>query len=140
MRYAKYKFDLMLQKSQKTKHSYNNTLRGHSSKDPSVSSDPNYALNDPFEIFNDPSHKNLVILNRFLIRPAYAALKNQLKNSIDSSLNTFQTIYIVVFSIFLTSLVVIYLFVWMPFENGLNQTVKYIKLILSFYIIFLFKF
>jgi hypothetical protein len=66
----------------------------------------------------------LVILNRYLLRPAYKALKTQLKTSIDGSMNTFQTIYIVVFSIFLSSLVVIYLFIWRPFENGLNQTVN----------------
>ncbi len=103
---------------------YNNTLHGSYAE--IDNNDPNYIKNDPFAIFNDPSHLNLVILTRYLLRPAFAALKAQLKLSIDNSLATFQTIYIAVFTIFLSSVVGIYLFVWRPFENGLNQTVFFL--------------
>ncbi len=122
IRYAKYKFDLILHNSHKFKNfTYNNTLYGHSSN--KIYDSDEFVRNDPFQIFNDPSHKNLVILNRYLIRPAYVALKTQLKTSIDGSMNTFQTIYIIVFSLFLSLIFVVYLFVWRPFENSLNQTV-----------------
>jgi len=132
MRYAKFKFDLFQQRASKySNYTFNNTLKG-SALDSSRPNDAVYSSVDPFQIFNDASHKNLVILNRFLLRPAYAALKTQLKTSIDNSLNTFQTIYIVVFSIFLSSMVVIYLFIWRPFENGLNQTVK--KIIINIFL------
>jgi len=124
MRYAKFKFDLLLQKAAKySNYTFNNTLKGLP-LNPAPSNDALYDSIDPFQIFNDASHKNLVILNRYLLRPAYVALKNQLKKSIDDSMNFFQTVYIVVFSIFISSLVVIYLFIWRPFENGLNQTVR----------------
>jgi len=104
-----------------TKMNYNNTLYGYSTWN-DVNTD-DYIRNDPFQIFNDPSHLNLVILNRYLLRPTYIALKNQLKTSINSSMNTFQTIFITVFSLFLTGNLVTYFFVWRPFENSLNQTV-----------------
>ena len=118
MRYAKYKFDLLLRNSASSNFSVdNNTLYGL------LYNDNGYNQNDPFQIFNDPSHMNLVILTRYLLRPAYSALKLQLKTSIDSSMATFQTLYIVIFSIFLTWVFGTYLFIWRPFEDGLNQTV-----------------
>jgi hypothetical protein len=89
-----------------------------------------YLNSDPFKIFNDNSHRNLAILNRFLLRPAYSALKGQMKTSINNSVSMFETIYIVLLSIFFVSIVGLYLLIWRPFENGLNQTVKYIRLII----------
>ena len=125
MRYLKFKYDVFVRNSLLTGKSfvYNNTLFG-SIYDPSQN-DPLYIQNNPFSIFNDASHKNLVILNRFLLRPTFLALKNQLKTSINNSLSTFRTIYIIVFSIFFSSLTIIYLFIWRPFENGLNTTVSF---------------
>ncbi len=121
MRYAKYKFDLMIEASRNTNFTYNNTLIG-SEFDISLS-DNDYISNDPFQIFNDPTHMNLIILTRYLLRPAYAALKNQLKISISGSMSTFETLYIIIFSVFLTGVVVTYLFIWRPFEDSLNQTI-----------------
>jgi len=100
---------------------FNNTLVG--SKIDPTQNNPLYQSTDPFLIFNDPSHKNLVILSRYLLRPAFVALKAQLKSSIDSSLNLFTTIYIILFAVFFAAQIFIYLFIWRPFENGLNQTV-----------------
>jgi hypothetical protein len=123
MRYLKFKFDLFVKNSKTYKNFiYNNTLYG-SELDPSLKTEL-YLQNNPFTIFNDASHKNLVILNRFLLRPTFLALKDQLKTSINNSLTMFQTIYIIVFSIFFSSLTIIYLFIWRPFENGLNTTVS----------------
>ena len=126
MRYTKYKFDLLLRNSASKNFSVdNNTLYGLL-----YNNDNGYNEDDPFQIFNDPAHMNLIILTRYLLRPAYSALKLQLKTSIDSSMTTFKTLYIVIFSIFLTGVVVTYLFIWRPFEDGLNQTVKIIYLLL----------
>jgi hypothetical protein len=125
MRYLKFKFDLFVKNSKTNNNfTYNNTLYG-SDLDPSLKNDL-YLQKHPFTIFNDASHKNLVILNKFLLRPTFLALKNQLKASINNSLTMFQTIYIIVFSIFFSSLTIIYLFIWRPFENGLNTTVSII--------------
>ena len=74
-------------------------------------------------IFNENSIRNIGLVNRFIIRPAYEALKTQLETTINDSINVFKLIYIVVLSIFLTSVFCIYLFVWRPFENALNLTV-----------------
>jgi len=107
-------------------YQYNNTLY-HTPQDPlneaGVTSD--YINNNPFKIFNDNAHRDLLIVNRYLLRPAYIALKNQMETSINNSVAMFQTIYIVLFSLFFVSMVGIYFIVWRPFENGLNQTVRY---------------
>lgn len=86
-------------------------------------SSPEFLDADPFKIFNDNSHRNLGILNRYLLRPAYSALKQQMSTSINNSVKMFETIYIVLLSIFFVSLIAVYLLIWRPFENGLNQTV-----------------
>jgi hypothetical protein len=122
IRFGKYKHDVNMQQLEKTDYIFNNTLYG-SGFDKNFTNPPEASKFDPFRIFNDVSHRNLVILSRFLLRPAYSALKIQMQNSIDNSISTFQTIYIVCFSIFFAGTVIIYIFVWRPFENGLNQTV-----------------
>ena len=112
----------MLQNAANYKNiNYNNTIKG--SPFEMVSANPNYNSNDIFEIFNDPSHLNLVILTRFLLRPAYEALKSQLVTDIDQSITSFETIYIVVFCFYFTFILFLYLLIWRPFENDLNQTV-----------------
>jgi hypothetical protein len=121
IRTSKFKFDLMLQNSAlNNSYVFNNTLYNTTSVTPTPSDLKQF---DPFNIFNDDSVRDLGIVNRYLIRPAYEALLSQLEMSINNSVNTFQLIYVIVFSIFFASLVVIYLFVWRPFENNLNQTV-----------------
>jgi hypothetical protein len=104
-------------------YSYNNTLYLTPMDPTNQTVTQEYIEADPFKIFNDNSHRNLGILNRYLIRPAYTALKDQMKISIDNSVKTFETIYIVLLSLFFVSLVAVYLLIWRPFENGLNQTV-----------------
>jgi hypothetical protein len=109
------------------KYYYNNTLY-RIPDDPTNRTNliEDYLNSDPFKIYNDNSHRNLAILNRFLIRPTYYALKFQMKTSIDNSVTTFETIYIILLSLFFVSILGLYLIVWRPFENGLNQTVTYI--------------
>jgi hypothetical protein len=123
IRAAKFKFDLMLQRSRNLNNTFifNNTLY-NTTDAPDVP--PELTAYDIFNIFNDDAVRDLGIVNRYLIRPAYEALLLQLQSSIDNSVNTFQLIYIIVFSIFFTSLTFIYLFIWRPFENNLNQTVN----------------
>jgi hypothetical protein len=100
---------------------FNNTLYNTTS---ALKMPTNFTIYNPFNMFNDNSVRDLGIINRYLIRPAYETLLAQLESSINDSVNTFQLIYVIVFSIFFASLVVIYLFVWRPFENNLNQTVN----------------
>jgi len=78
---------------------------------------------DPFNIFNENSIRNLGLVNRFIIRPAYEALKLKLENSISDNLKTFRLIYIIIISIFIAGVLFIYLFLWRRFENRLNNTV-----------------
>ena len=99
---------------------------------------------DPFSIFNENSIRNIGLVNRFLLRPAYEALKMQLETTINDSINTFKTIYIAVLSIFLAILFIFYLFVWIPFENALNTTVINVNFFFfffffSFFIFFIFN-
>lgn len=127
IRYSKYKFDVITENNFLKKYFYNNTLYRipeDPTNQPNLSED--YLNSDPFKIYNDNTHRNLAILNRFLIRPAYLALKDQMKTSINNSVSMFETIYIVLLSIFFVSIVGLYLIVWRPFENGLNQTVIYL--------------
>lgn len=84
---------------------------------------------DTLYIFNENSIRNLGLLNRFMIRPAYEALKQKLESSITNSLNTFRLIYIIVLSIFISGILFIYMFLWRPFENRLNATVIFIFII-----------
>jgi hypothetical protein len=112
----------MLQNAANYKNiNYNNTIKG--SPFEMVSANPNYNSNDIFEIFNDASHLNLIILTRFLIRPAFEALKIQLETDIDENIASFETIYIVVFCFYFTFISSVYFLIWRPFENDLNQTV-----------------
>jgi len=83
----------------------------------------NSSLYDPFNIFNENSMRNLALVNRFIIRPAYEALKLSLETSITDNLNTFRLIYILILSIFISGVLFVYLFLWRPFENRLNTTV-----------------
>ena len=107
---------------------YNNTLFGSSydrtNKASYNTSNANGNKYDPFDYFNENSMRNLGLVNRFIIRPAYETLKLHLENSITTSLDTFKLIYIIVISIFLSGVILIYLFFWRPFENRLNTTVK----------------
>lgn len=128
IRRAKFNFDLLLEYSKETKYAYNNTeYLSPYDKTPNKT-DKSYNDHDPFQIFNDNIHRNLVLVDRFIIRPAFEALKTQMQTSIDSSVSTFQTIYIIIFSIFIASLCLFYMFLWRPFENGLNQTVNIFKI------------
>ncbi len=125
IRLIKYKFGLMMEDLASKGYHYNNTLYltpQDPLDQPNLSSD--YLNNNPFNIFNDNAHRDLLIVNRYLLRPAYLALKNQMKTSINNSVATFQTIYIVLLSLFFVTMVGIYFVVWRPFENGLNQTVR----------------
>jgi len=93
---------------------------------------------DPFNIFNENYIRNLGIVNRFIIRPAYETLKSNLENSISNNLNTFKLIYIIVLSVFISGILFVYLFLWRPFENKLNATVKIFNYI--FILFFLYPF
>lgn len=95
--------------------------------------DLNNNLYDPFDIFNENSIRNLGLVNRFMIRPAYEALKLKLETSIIDNLNTFKLIYIIILTIFISAVFFVYLFLWRPFENRLNATVIFI--IFFFYIL-----
>lgn len=148
IRIGKYKFNLLLEEIKShTNNTFNNTLYNSpyasdlNNRDINSTTSANNSMNinnnfnstisniaysnlDPFSIFNENSVRNLGLVNRFLIRPSYEALKIQLETTINNSVNTFQLIYIVILSIFLSMILVFYLFVWRPFENALNTTVK----------------
>ena len=107
---------------------YNNTLYGSPYDKSKLINSSNITLNfseiDPFNIFNDNSVRNLGIVNRFLIKPAYTALKISLETTINYNINTFKLVYILILSLFLGGTFIMYVFVWRPFENRLNTTVK----------------
>lgn len=155
IRIGKYKFDLLMKEIKaSTKSTFNNTLF-NSPYASTLFSDPNQTntgnstsiINnnnndipnnnlDPFSIFNENSIRNIGLVNRFLLRPAYEALKTQLETTINDSINTFKTIYIIILSIFLAVIFIFYLFVWIPFENALNTTVINDFFSVLFYILF----
>jgi len=136
IRIAKYKYDLLMKEIKtNSNNTFNNTLFNSPFDkmliDYKMNNTGNSTLNsnafdilDPFSIFNENSIRNIGLVNRFLLRPAYEALKTQLELKINNSINTFQTIYITILSIILAIILIFYLFVWMPFENALNTTVK----------------
>lgn len=113
----------------------NNTNTGNSTSADSNNNNPNTNF-DPFDIFNQNTIRNIGIVNRFLLRPAYEALKRQLETTINNSINSFKTVYIIVLSIFLAIIFIFYLLVWIPFENALNTTVNFKYFILIFLIFF----
>ena len=76
------------------------------------------------DIFNEKEMLNLNIQFRYIIQPAYENINLSLSNYIKDSMQNFNTIYITIFSIFITVLFFIYLLIWRPFENNLNQTVS----------------
>lgn len=148
---GKYKYDLLMKDIKaNTNNKFNNTLYNSPfANELNADVNKNNTLNttminnfysnlDPFSIFNENSIRNIGLVNRFIIRPAYEALKTQLETTINDSINTFKTIYIVILSIFLAIIFIFYLFVWIPFENALNTTVIDIILIIysfNFFII-----
>ncbi len=110
---------------------FNNTLYGSKydkSKD-IAHNNKNQSLNlsefDPFEIFNDNNVRNLGLVNRFLLKNAYTHLKNNLQETIDDNIKTFEIVYIIILSLFLAGVFILYVFVWRPFENSLNISVNY---------------
>ncbi len=104
---------------------YNNSLYNSGDANSESSANPNNSIDDihPFKIFNTGTVADLSIINRFIIRPAYKYLTSQLQAGINDSMSSFRLIYIIVFSVYFTLLIVFYLFVWRPFESNLNQTV-----------------
>jgi hypothetical protein len=68
--------------------------------------------------------KNLLVLGRWFIRPAFLALRQNMKLTINNSLVNFQTVYLASFSIFMGVVLMLYIFIWRPFESTLNQMVK----------------
>jgi hypothetical protein len=77
------------------------------------------------DIFNEKEMLNLNIQFRYIIQPAYESINLSLSNFIKDTMQNFNTIYITIFSIFITLLFFIYLVIWRPFENNLNQTVSF---------------
>ncbi len=77
------------------------------------------------DIFNEKEMLNLNIQFRYIIQPAYESINLSLSNFIKDTMQNFNTIYITIFSIFITLLFIIYLVIWRPFENNLNQTVSF---------------
>jgi hypothetical protein len=75
------------------------------------------------DIFNEKEMLNLNIQFRYIIQPAFESINLSLANYIKDSMQSFNTIYITIFSIFITLLFIFYLVIWRPFENNLNQTV-----------------
>jgi len=138
IRLGKYKYDLLMKDLKNSFSSnFNNTLFNSPyatfSDNAPNNNTGNITINnnnnnniDPFSIFNDNSIRNIGLVNRFLLRPAYEALKTQLETTINNSIDTFKMIYIIILSIFLSIILLFYLFVWRPFENALNTTVKLI--------------
>lgn len=146
IRISKFNFDLMLEnlRSLGIIEYYNNTLyrTKYDLSQSSVKNKFNQTVNlsqyDPFEIFNDNTVRNLGLVNRFFIKPAYTALKLNLRSLIDSNISTFEIIYIITLSIFLAIVFILYVFIWRPFENSLNTTVGFFRLnIIFYYFIFL---
>jgi len=78
---------------------------------------------NPFKIFNKVSLRNLGIVNRFIIKPTYEAMKNEFENIFNNSIKLFKIIYIIILSIFLSLIFICYLFLWKPFETNLNSKV-----------------
>ncbi len=146
IRLGKYKYDLLFKDLKKNPKKYfNNTLINSPYEyyyDNKNITSMNISDLDPFSIFNENSIRNIGLVNRFLLRPAYEALKTKLEATINNSIDTFKMIYIILLSVFLAIILLFYLFVWIPFENALNTTVNnYNVLILnSFFIIFIFNF
>jgi hypothetical protein len=77
------------------------------------------------DIFNEKEILNLNIQFRYIIQPAYESINLSLSNFIKDTMQNFNTIYITIFSIFITLLFLIYVGIWRPFENNLNQTVSF---------------
>ncbi len=115
---------------------FNNTLYGtkYDKSKGSGINNKNKSVNlselDPIEIFNDNTVRNLGLVNRFLLKPAYTTLKLKLESTINDNVQAFEVIYIVTLSLFLAGIFIFYVFVWRPFENSLNTTVNlFIKII-----------
>jgi hypothetical protein len=77
------------------------------------------------DIFNEKEMLNLNIQFRYIIQPAYESINDNLSNFIKDTMQNFNTIYLTIFSVFITLLFFIYLGIWRPFENNLNQTVTF---------------
>ena len=105
--------------------SFNNTL--YSTTVAGAESPTNYnKTNDavhPFNIFNTEQVQDLSIINQYIIGKAYKNLTENLEASITDSITTFKLIYIVILCLFFANMLILYLFIWRPFENNLNQTV-----------------
>lgn len=160
IRIGKNKFDLLLDilKSQ-TNYKFNNTLYNSSfasslkymdgkNNETAVTSsnttvtDNNtniitfntYNTLDPFSIFNDNSIRNIGLVNRFLIRPSYEALRSQLETSINSRINSFELTCVVIISTLISFIVIYFFFIWRPFEDALNTSViKTLFLLIYFF-------
>jgi hypothetical protein len=78
---------------------------------------------NPFKIFNEDSIRNLGVINRFIIKPTYEALKNEFENTFNNSIELFKLIYIIILSIFISLIFISYIFLWKPFEQELNSKV-----------------
>ncbi len=129
---SKFNFDLMLEqvKNLGLEGYFNNTLYGSKfdkSKGIGITN-KNKTFNlseiDPIEIFNDNTVRNLGLVNRFFIKPAYTTLKMKLESTINDNIKTFEIVYIITLSLFLAGVFILYVFVWRPFENSLNTTVN----------------
>lgn len=101
----------------------NNTLNNTSFGNSSGSGGNNKDL-DPFLFFNENKVKNLLLIIRFIIKPAYEDLKTTMENTIFNYIDSFNLIYIIVITIFLTTIVIFYVLIWLPFQTNLNTTVN----------------
>jgi hypothetical protein len=126
IRDAKFLFDRLLRDINFSLNPiFNNTIYNSNLPGSDSISNKNVTISKlhPFNIFNEEKIQDLSIINRFIIRPAYKNLTDQLETSINSSLESFKLAYIVVFGIYFIGLLSFYIFVWRPFENNLNLTV-----------------
>jgi hypothetical protein len=123
LREIKFKFDLFVKHANPNKIIFNNTLYKSEFERNLTKPDSN---KDPFFIFNDQTVRNLGFFNLYLIKPVFENLLTKLGESIGSFKETYKFIYISLFSLFLTLVCFIYFLVIKPFENNLNDTVRFI--------------
>jgi hypothetical protein len=126
IRDAKFTFDRMLRNVNNSfDNSFNNTLYRANvagAESPSNFNKTNDSIH-PFRIFDSEQVQDLSIINQFIIGKAYKHLTDKLETSITDSISAFKLIYIVILCIYFASMLILYLFIWRPFENNLNQTV-----------------
>lgn len=132
----KSQFDSQMEEAERRGFKYNLTLFGvddflklNATIPPEMQGE--YYSLSPIQLFNSKYHDNLMITFQYILKPVIEELIDQLEKCMTITKNNFQNLINVILYLYLSLVVVFYLFIWRKIERNVGSTIIRAKNILT---------